>query len=746
MTDKFMLLRLSCLQGIRLLSAFLCLLCMTCCQTEGFDQTPLENKTEMSLTLQIASSREVGTRAPSDDGVSDLTVLLLENVSGTEQVKEKLSTTNFTVGTNKVNVRFPVKAGTYTRIVVVANAQAELAAITQGSSYSSLQAVQALEKYSAGHIPMYGEYAPSGGFQIQAGMFRVDKISLIRMLARVEVVNGSGSGAQLTGRVYYVNPAKNGVVWVNPTGYAGGYTSPTLPGSLQPAVSGSNSNMLTETVPVGGSSVNFYLNEQPKNSSALSTHGIDRPCIVVEMEYNGRNYFYRLDYTWDGVKAGGNKGDYMPVLRNHRYTFTIQRVKGPGFSSVEEALKDPGKYTNNDNIVVSPFVVDEAFTDVVYNEQGFLAVSRTSMDLPVPHQGSNDNPANLFLVQTNYSAGWKITAYNDDGTPVSGVDPWLSVTQPSGIANNTAQVYVRNDGGVKKGYLEVRAGRLYTKVNVKQRKLPLELVAEYDLAGGSEYGYMPNWGTTPGQTDSQFRWNTSHSNKGSGYYRGAVVRGIYDVIYNPDGKTIFVDPFFTSGAGVGYHLPSIREWCSVIPEVYSAEASVRNRNEAIEFGGSKQTFSNDYQWIGGGVCYGLRHKKATDVPYDGASVLEYPLATNDNMVCAYRYIHEGDFTEGSLTSKMRIECIYLGAGFSGDINTISNDIWWSSQSSKIISRIFPANGTGYQMGDEVSFWSSTPSTVHPNDSKRMQMRYGMLSTSSLAASLDPSCIRLFHDR
>lgn len=743
MTDKFMLLRLSCLQGIRLLSAFLFLLCMSCCQTEGFDQTPLENKTEMSLTLQIASSREVGTRALSDAGVSDLTVLLLENVSGTEQVKEKLSTTNFTVGTNKVNVRFPVKAGTYTRIVVVANAQAELAAITQGSSYSSLQAVQALEKYSAGHIPMYGEYAPSGGFQIQAGMFRVDKISLIRMLARVEVVNGSGSGAQLTGRVYYVNPAKNGVVWVNPTGYAGGYTSPTLPGSLQPAVSGSNSNMLTETVPVGGSSVNFYLNEQPKNSSALSTHGIDRPCIVVEMEYNGRNYFYRLDYTWDGVKAGGNKGDYMPVLRNHRYTFTIQSVKGPGFSSVEEALKDPGKYTNNDNIVVSPFVVNEAFTNVVYNEQGFLAVSRTSMHLPLTYDGTNDSTDNLFLVQTNYGGGWKITAYNDDGTPVSGVDPWLSVSQSSGIANNIAQVYVRNDGEVKKGYLEVQAGRLYTKVNVKQKKLPIEYVAEYNLAGGSGYGYMPSWSTTPGQTDSQLRWATSHSNNASGYYRGYVALGIYDSYLNPTSKNLFTDPFFTSGAGKDYHLPSHWEWAGILNTIPFSGTLQQDINEGIEFGGVKQTYANDYLRTNPQVCYALRYKKATGVASNGASPSDFPLATDNHMVCAFRYITVGQFTSGSSNGRLIIECVHLGTGFSGSIHTISTDTWWLSHSSKIISRTFPAAGEGYDWGDKVSFLACDQDEHNNIYRLCFNSSNGMIDGISL---LDPSPIRLFQDQ
>ena len=49
-----------------------------------------------------------------------------------------------------------------------------------------------------------------------------------------------------------------------------------------------------------------------------------------------------MDYTWDGIKGGGTspyeKGKYMPILRNHRYIFTIKEVKGPGFATLNEAV------------------------------------------------------------------------------------------------------------------------------------------------------------------------------------------------------------------------------------------------------------------------------------------------------------------------------------------------------------------------------------------------------------------------
>lgn len=58
-----------------------------------------------------------------------------------------------------------------------------------------------------------------------------------------------------------------------------------------------------------------------------------------------------MDYTWDGIKGGGTspyeKGKYMPILRNHRYIFTIKEVKGPGFATLNEAVTSPDNFTNH---------------------------------------------------------------------------------------------------------------------------------------------------------------------------------------------------------------------------------------------------------------------------------------------------------------------------------------------------------------------------------------------------------------
>ena len=257
----------------------------------------------------------------------------------------------------------------------------------------------------------------------------------------------------------------------------------------------------------------------------------------------------------------------MPILRNHRYIFTIKEVKGPGFLTLSEAIQSPENHTNQ-NIVVTPVVIDEAFTDVTFNDMGqYIAVTRTAMTLQ--GQKTTESTNNKVEVFTNVTSGFSVRAFNEDGTPIP-TGGWLQPSVSTGAANANATVQAITDGkSFKNGYLEVRAGRLYTKVNVEQiGKMPLEYVAEYNLAGGNhQYGVVFSTSedpsgipSTPAQSDNHLRWAASHENNESGYYNWYICKGIQNSAGNPSGKNMFNDAFFTSGAGKGYHLPSRWEW------------------------------------------------------------------------------------------------------------------------------------------------------------------------------------------
>lgn len=442
---------------------------------------------EVTLSVRIPDFRAANTRGVNDKGIAEITVLMFADEGGTEKVKVKhdipgssLHTLSGSSDTKYFSV--PVIAGRYKRIALIANAQTELANITAGSTYDALKQVEVTGRFgqegTGTYIPMYGEHAPAGGFELKAGVSQTitQEIPLIRMMARVDIINLPTSGALTVSgnKVSFVNPAGNGRVWVDPTTYnttatQSGYMTPTLPAVLQPASNTFNwlSGSANSTSP---NIITYYLNEQPASSTTLTTYNCNRPCIVINLFYGGREYAYRLDYTWDGIKGGVSpyeKGKYMPILRNHRYVFIIKEVKGPGFRTGEEAVNSPENFTNH-NIVVVPIVIDEAFTDIAFNESGeFLAVSRTKMELPLKQTlASTDNK---FELQTNCLTGWKISCVAADGISTIPDTGWMKVNTSAGYAGAKSTVSVLTQSfGDHEGFLIIQAGRLITRIRVKQ--------------------------------------------------------------------------------------------------------------------------------------------------------------------------------------------------------------------------------------------------------------------------------------
>ncbi|MBR8721199.1 hypothetical protein IX307_002443 [Bacteroides pyogenes] len=711
------------------------LLAMSCSDDSNKEPLPAP-PVETTLTLTIPGFRSASetTRAGvHEEQIDEIDVLLFRRVSGTERVAAMLQIPAASLhstdipGEAKLTTNIP--AGEYSRLALVVNAHKELTAsgitaTSPGSPYADLRNVQTTGRYGNlgfgpdKSIPMYGEYHPAGGIKIEADMPKVfpGTVGLIRSMARVDFVNQEASPDFEPKAVFFNNAAENGAVYVEPTAYGvdldegnsgNAYLSPTLPASgLTPAPGSDGSNGLFFEWDF--SNRTYYLYEQPASGpSALSTLGITRPRMVLKAAYKGQETWYPVDFTWDGVKGGGTapyaKGTPMPVLRNHRYVFTIKEVKGPGHPTWKEAFTAPQILPGQGSpLTIDTHVIDESYADVMYDNQGFLAVSRTSMTLKGACTTASTN--NKVEVLTNVTGGFKVASFNDNGTEVP-AGGWLRPSTTGGAANTTTTVQAITDGkDFKNGYLEVRAGRLYAKVNVKQiNKLPLDYVAEYNLAGGFQYGSSfsssdPAYPSpTAAQTDMQLRWATNHNNDQSGYYNWYVLKGVAEDTYNPAGKNLFDDAFFTTGEGKGYHLPSRQELTGVFSynkQVQYDTSIDQSVNEACEYGGIKKTFAADYYSTGNGVCYALRFKQATGDPNDDSPLSEFPKAADNSMCCAYRYTRIGSFAgNNNLDSHLKVECVYLGeAGASTAIGTISNDAWWNTHSAEIVTRIFPAAG------------------------------------------------------
>ena len=243
---------------------------------------------EVTLSVRIPDFRAANTRGVDEKGITEITVLMFADEGGTEKVKVKYDILGSSLHT---------LSGSSDTKYFIANAQTELANITAGSTYDALKQVEVVGRFgqegTGTYILMYGEHAPAGGFELKAGVSQTiaQEIPLIRMLAKVDIINPTTSGATTAaGKVYFVNSVGNGRVWVdlatyNTTASQSGYMTPTLPATSQPAVSGGHPLEGTANT-ASPNVITYYLNEQ----SAIS--GGSRPCIVINLAYQGREYYY----------------------------------------------------------------------------------------------------------------------------------------------------------------------------------------------------------------------------------------------------------------------------------------------------------------------------------------------------------------------------------------------------------------------------------------------------------------------
>lgn len=193
------------------------------------------------------------------------------------------------------------------------------------------------------------------------------------------------------------------------------------------------------------------------------------PRIILQGTYNGVDYFYPVDFTYDG-SGGTTRGSYMPIVRNHKYIFTIAEVKNVGYTTAAAALAGTINYTN---IVVTLLAIDDRFLDVFYNKDNLLAVTQVEY-LFEKSEYSVLTETNLLSILTSVPAGWTATYTGSDGvTPVT----WLKLTDDAGNANNSGASGIKANTAInltataatRTGYIIIKAGQLEARVKVTQQ-------------------------------------------------------------------------------------------------------------------------------------------------------------------------------------------------------------------------------------------------------------------------------------
>ena len=147
--------------------------------------------------------------------------------------------------------------------------------------------------------------------------------------------------------------------------------------------------------------VDSYVREiyVPETQLPSSPSNANMHCVIVGGYYSGSSSvsYYRLDFALENA-VGGDR-NYLPVIRNHRYVFNINTVRGPGFTTIRDALEAVGTVENIDYDLIE---FDESIH--YFEVQGKYYFGLDERDLQFIPPSTAIDPTNVFRIkyQTNY--------------------------------------------------------------------------------------------------------------------------------------------------------------------------------------------------------------------------------------------------------------------------------------------------------------------------------------------------------
>lgn len=469
-----------------------------------------------------------------------------------------------------------------------------------------------------------------------------------------------------------------------------------------------------------GGEVSFYMFESD-NSKANTGSALDATCLVVHFLGGPATGWHRLDFRDYAQPAGTG---FMDLLRGHHYVIEPEEWDGTGGAlTAEEAFKGVSKIKCR----IVPWNEVQEEVKVPGNKR--LTVDKREVYIPF----SAATTGRPLTITTENTGGWT----------TADVPAWCTLSNTQTTTDGTVVLNITTNKLYARGSFKLKAGAAEMEIKVKVGKLPPEYMSEYNLAGGSAYGYIPGTGATAAQTDGPLRWANDNQFGASGYYNWYVCTGTTDATHNPNGLKLFEDPLLKDK----YHLPSAEEWGGILPphgfiswnSYTELTINERLRHEKINIGGQKHTYKSEYKLLSPWKMSALRFQKGVQ----GANA-EYPLAPDNSMVCAYFYeLKSVQYPGGSWGSAVNIRIVYLGGDAA--IPTINQLTlaWWQAQ-EQIPGRVFnytiersgylsplsgnPSSGipggtipgSVSQLNTAFNFWTSSP----PPPGTSQAWRYG----------------------
>ena len=475
---------------MKLFAGFLPVLIFASC-VRDFGETPAPDNDEdamVTFSIQVPGASKPASRSLSqiqENEVTQIDVLLFEKDGGT--YKEKAICGSSSIETDGSNSRLKtftirLRRGEWD-LVVLANARdivsaASLAGKTKETALAELKiAMPAGDKWIAtgtttGYrpFPMWGNV---GNITIndQTDLTGSNRVRMTRMVARVDVlVTGTAADNFVLKSVDVYNYNTQGSLVPKMADWD--TSDPTMPKATAPNVPSTSTITYDTRITYDGMEINagnctneIYIFESENHKPGGHTEKKDldkRTCLVVGGIYgaNEEMTYYRVDFA-EG--SGVTQYNYLDVLRNHRYIFSIEKVSGSGYDDSYTAY-----ISGPVNIEAEVLQWNEhEFTEIVFDSQWALGVNKGLFEFTHEKREETPDSDNILAIKTDYPDGWTATVWGDLGgtTPA----PWLTLSAYSGAvgieeisllmpANTTTADLI--------AYVHIKAGRLVYKVKV----------------------------------------------------------------------------------------------------------------------------------------------------------------------------------------------------------------------------------------------------------------------------------------
>jgi len=367
------------------------------CTRDESDPDPSGDTALVSFTLDIAGAKipEVSTTRSmangNDDIVRELDLLLFDATKTKPTLLERFSFSSADFTQTGTTLTFKAKMNTRTEstlIMVVANAKEllnSLSWIDVGAEKSGIVGSLILRhtgtdpdgwKWNAASddsftpIPMYGEKEVSA---ISPAMATITDLSLTRMLARIDVKNTAIDDFTLK-RIHLVNPYISGFV-TPPFDTDGGIHPDWEPYTIAEDKRTGSANALSYgdgVTAITNYEGEIYAFESLRADFSDEDGRINAACLILEGEYQGETYFYRVDFTEYKESADPANVAYLPLKRNYKYTVNITAVDGIGYTDMDKAIES---YTMISNMKTRIISYDQSsLGSIVYNGQYMLGL------------------------------------------------------------------------------------------------------------------------------------------------------------------------------------------------------------------------------------------------------------------------------------------------------------------------------------------------------------------------------------